>query len=126
MIYGVGIDVLEIKRLKRVLIFSKKKKILNSLFTENEINYAKNKRGLENLATTFTAKEALLKALKLNLCKKNYLREIEVKRSQSGQPQIFLLGSLAKKFSQKKFKILLSLTSTPETAIALVVIEKSG
>src|SRR5574343_185169 len=103
MIYGVGVDVLEIKRLKRDLIFSKKKKILNSPFTE---------------------KEELLKALKLNLYKKNYLREIEVKRSQSGQPQIFLLGSLAKKFSQKKFKILLSLTSTPETAIAFVVVEK--
>lgn len=124
MIYGIGIDVLEIERLKRILKF-KKKNFLESVYTPKEIGYSQKKSGVENLATTFAAKEAVVKSLNLPDSKKINLKEIEIIREKSGKPKVNLLGLLAKAFPKKHYIFFLSLSYTKNIAVASVVLEKN-
>jgi len=126
MISGVGIDILEIKRLKRILDSKKGKIFLEDVFTEKEINYAKKKRWPENLATAFAAKEAIFKTLDLSRSKskKTNLREIEILRKPSGKPYVSLKGSLAEIFPEEKFRFFISLSFTGELAVAIAILEK--
>lgn len=123
MIYGIGIDILEIKRLERILK-SKKKEFLKAVFTQKEINYSQKKAGVANLATAFAAKEAVLKSLNLPTLENIGMKEIEIIREKSGKPTVCLLGSLAKTFPPKHYQFFLSLSYTEEIAIANVVLEK--
>lgn len=84
MIKGVGIDIVEIKRLDRAI---KKwgKIFLNRVFTEKELAYAQSKRyPLQHLAARFAAKEAVFKAFgtspKLNF------KDIEISNDRHGKP----------------------------------------
>ncbi len=122
MIWGVGVDLLEINHFKKILTLNKES-FLNYAFTTREINYLNNKRGLEHLATTFTAKEACFKALSESssqLC----LKEIEILRDKTGKPEIHLLGKLARQFPAKKFHFFLSSTFDFHFALSLVVVEQ--
>ncbi len=123
MIYGIGTDILEIKRLKRILNF-KKEEFLNKVFTQKEIEYSQKKAGIVNLATAFAAKEAVLKSLNLPTLANIGMKEIEIIREKSGKPRVCLLGSLAKTFPPKHYQFFLSLSYTEEIAIASVVLEK--
>lgn len=124
MIYGIGADILEIERLKRILNF-KKEGFLNEVFTPKEIEYSQKRAGIANLATAFAAKEAVLKSLNLPTLANIDLKKIEIIREKSGKPGIRLLGSLAKTFPPKHYKFFLSLSYTKEIAIAFVVLEKN-
>lgn len=124
MVFGIGVDVLEIEHFRKNLNSLKKRKGLNWLFTKEEINYAEKNRRIENLATTFAGKEAVLKALNLNLSKKNYFPEIKIKRDTSGKPYVFLKDNLAKKFPKSKYRVFISLSFESEIVIAFAVLEK--
>ncbi len=124
MIYGIGIDVLEIEKLERILKFEEKD-FLGSVFTPKEIKYSQIKAGTANLATAFAAKEAVIKSLNLPDSKKINLKEIEILRESSGKPKVNLLGLLAKAFPKKHFKFFLSLSYTKNFAVASVVLEKN-
>jgi holo-[acyl-carrier protein] synthase len=128
MIFGIGIDILEIKRLKRILNSPKGKVFLKAVFTEKEINYAYKKQRTESLATAFAAKEAVFKSLNLSesKIKKFNLRDIEILRKISGKPYVSFSGYLAKTFPKKKFRFFLSLSFTGELAAAIVIAEKTG
>lgn len=123
MLEEIGIDILEIEHFKKSLKAGGKK-FLELVFTEKELEYARNKRGLENLATAFAAKEAVFKTLNLPAEKRADFREIEVARLPCGKPQIILLGRLAQIFPKNKFQILLSLSCTSKIAIAVAVLKK--
>lgn len=59
MIIGIGTDIIEIDRVKRLI---EKKNFLNRFFTEGEREYLANKKP-ESTAGYFCAKEAVVKAL---------------------------------------------------------------
>lgn len=128
MIFGIGIDILETKRLKRILSSPKGKVFLEAVFTEKEKNYAYKKQRTESLATAFAAKEAVFKSLNLSesKIKKFDLRDIEILRNISGKPYVNFSGYLAKIFPKKKFRFFLSLSFTGELAAAIVIAEKTG
>lgn len=123
MIVGIGIDILEIGKLKRIIKFGKSE-FLNKVFTENEIDYAKNKRGIENLATTFVAKEAVFKCLNLVARFPVCFKEIEILRDKNGRPRVRLSGKLVKKFPEKEFQFFISMAYTKESAVASAFLEK--
>lgn len=113
MIQGIGIDIIEIKRVKK-LINDYGNKFLDRTFTKKEIEYCQNKPNpAQHYAGRFAVKEALIKAFRRPLT----LKEIEVDRG----PKIKLTGK-TKKYLRNK-KILLSISHDHEYAVAQVMLE---
>ena len=83
-ILDIGIDIIEIYRIKELL--EKNPRFLERTFTDKEIEYFKNK-GLkaETVAGNFAAKEAISKSIGTGIRKFN-LRDIEVLRDELGKP----------------------------------------
>ena len=80
MIYGVGTDILEIKRISKILN-NHDKKFINRIYGSKEINIAKNiTKNLDYfLAKRFAAKEATWKAFSSNRGDGFIFKEIEYK-----------------------------------------------
>lgn len=117
MINGIGIDLIEIKRIEK-LIQKHQNKFLERTFTLQEIAYCQKKAmPAQHYAARFAAKEALIKAVGKPLV----LKEIEVKRPLGKAPQISLSGEAEKVVATKK--ILLSISHDHEYAIAQVIIQ---
>jgi holo-[acyl-carrier protein] synthase len=122
MIYGVGIDLVKIERIKEV---TEKwgKRFLERVFTENEISYCYEKKNpYLSLAVRFAAKEALIKAIGSEIPVS--LTDIEVVNYGNGKPSIKVHGKL-KQFLESKniHDIHLSLSHEKEYGVASVVLE---
>ena len=84
-IYGNGIDIVEIKRIKSLI--TKNKKIKKRIFTKNEIKFfEKLKNKFACYAKRFAAKEAFAKALGTGISKGLSFNEIEINNNNSGKP----------------------------------------
>jgi len=122
MIESLGIDLIEIKRVKKV----KErwgKRFLERVYTPKELEYCLKKRYPENsLAGRFAAKEAVMKALGTGLSSGVSWREIEILNDKKGKPEILLYGKTKKLLGKKK--VLISISHTKEDAIAQAVIIK--
>ncbi|MEE8328620.1 MAG: holo-ACP synthase [Thermodesulfovibrionia bacterium] len=123
MIYGIGIDLVKIERMKAVAD-KWDKKFLQRVFTENEISYCyERKEPYLSLAVRFAAKEALIKAIGSEVFVP--LTDIEIMNLENGKPSIKGKGKLAKFFKKKSIKNChLSLSHEKEFGIACVVLEK--
>ena len=120
-IYGIGTDIVSIKRIKLSL---KKKNFINRIFNEKEILKCKKVYNQYNcFAKRFAAKEAFSKALGTGISNFN---EIIILNDKSGKPYINLKGVTEKKikkiFRKKKTKISLSLSDEENYAVAFVTI----
>lgn len=125
MIYGVGIDIVKIERMRDVV---KKwgQRFLKRVFTENEISYCYDKKEpYLSLAVRFAAKEALVKATGSAIPVS--LKDIEVMNMENGKPLIKIDGRLREFFNKESIKKAhLSLSHEHEYGIALVVLESKG
>lgn len=121
MILGVGVDVVEIARIRRALQNPKTgQRFRQRVFTEGEIAYCDRKRlAYESFAARFAAKEAMIKVLGRPVG----WREIEVLRTD-GPPTVRLHGR-AREIADALgiARLFLSLSHTGEVAIAYVVAE---
>ncbi len=62
MIYGIGIDLIEVERIRRQL--DRSDRFIKRIFTPDEIVYCESKKNkAQNYAARFAAKEAFFKAL---------------------------------------------------------------
>lgn len=121
MIFGIGVDTVEIERIKKIL----GKPNLSKLFSEKEIFYAENKGdSAASMAGCFAAKEAVVKALGTGFNGIAW-RDIEVDHNENGQPLVILSGK-AKLFADKNqiVKIHLSISHDRTKAVAMAVAEK--
>jgi len=120
MIAGVGIDSVEVNRIRKA---ERRwgKSFLKRLFTDAELKYCfSHANPYPSLAARFAAKEALIKALDVKAMWK--WRNMEVMRAKSGRPSIALTGaaaSFARKQRVKTFHV--SLTHDHERATAVVM-----
>ena len=126
MILTNGIDIIDIRRIKKTLDkFGDKFK--NRCFTKNEIIRSENKiKSAESYAKRYAAKEACAKALGTGLARGVFWKDIEVFNDRYGKPKI-KLHNKALKFLRKINKELnctieLSLTDEANYAIANVII----
>lgn len=111
---GVGMDLLEIDRLERAL--ERRPKLAERLFTDDERAYAEGRaRPIQHLAARFCAKEAVAKALSLEVWG---WRDIEVVATESA-PKVLLHGPL----TELPVEIELSLTHTRTTAGAVAIVK---
>ena len=95
MIYGIGIDVVEVDRIEAA-IERQGEVFVDRLFTEREKDYCrKQKRPGMHYAARFAAKEAVSKALGTGIGGKAGWLEMEVIRGESGAPTIMFHGNAA-------------------------------
>lgn len=125
MIIGVGIDLLDISRMKKDL--KGKSGLREELFTAEEIEYCEKKRYPEqHYAVRFCAKEAFFKASGIGSRGGLTWKEIRVTHTDLGLPDLHLVGKAletAEKLGVKK--IHLSLSHTRTTAAAVVILEST-
>jgi holo-[acyl-carrier protein] synthase len=115
---SVGIDLLEIDRLERAL--DRRPGLAARLFTEGERAYAAARaRPAMHLAARFCAKEAVVKALALEVWNPH---DVEVVRAEKGAPSIRLSGHAAARASELGASVEISLTHTGAMAGAVAMV----
>ena len=126
MICGNGIDIIDIKRIRRVI----KKygtRFKKRCFSVNEIERSdKRLNSIESYAKRYAAKEACAKALGTGLARGVFWKDIEVVNNQNGKPFIKLHGKakdiLRNMDKTSNTKIEVSLSDEKDYAIANVTI----
>ena len=123
-IYGIGTDIVSIKRIRLSL---KKKNFIKRIYNEQEVLKCKKAAKQHNcFAKRFAAKEAFSKALGTGISNGINFNEIAVLNNKSGKPYINLKGKtkqqIKKIFKQKKIKISLSLSDERDYAVAFVTV----
>jgi holo-[acyl-carrier protein] synthase len=121
MIFGIGIDIIEIDRIKDSVdrfgdIF------LNKVFTQTEINYSLSKANkYQHLAARFAAKEAIAKALSFKGDKGFHWKDIEIYNEPNGMPSVTLFNSLKEILGEdKELKITMSHSQNYVTCFAII------
>jgi len=115
---AVGIDAIEIERVRRVLA-RHPERFLRRVYTREEVAFCRGR--IAELAARFAAKEAVMKALGTG-ARGLAWREIEILPNRRGKPLVYLHG-LAKERGEKigLRGIDVSLTHLRDLAIASVV-----
>jgi holo-[acyl-carrier protein] synthase len=126
VILGLGIDAVDIDRVRRMLA-KHPERMRRRLFTEAELRYVGGKSSpAQHLAVRLAAKEATYKALAGNdLARGIRWRDVEVlSRSKDGAPILVLHGPAEDRFLEMGGgRSLVSLTHSALSAVAVVVIE---
>ena len=124
MIAGMGVDLIEIDRLKQAHLKQGSRFILR-LFTAAEAEYClKKKDPYPSLAGRFAAKEAVIKAFGHGFDGRLKWTHIEIARESSGKPIVRLKDSMEKLRKQRKIKqIHLSIAHNRKDATAVVILE---
>jgi holo-[acyl-carrier protein] synthase len=113
---SIGIDLLEIARLERAL--ARTPRLIERLFTDGERAYAAGRaRPGEHLAARFCAKEAVAKALRLDVLS---WREIEI-LGDGGPPELRLHGATAERARALGVEVSISLTHDRRDAAAVAI-----
>ncbi len=123
MIYGVGIDAIEVERIRRQLDRSDRFK--TRIFTAHEIAYCEGKKNrAQNYAARFAAKEAFFKALGTGWSGGLAFTQVEVVNDARGKPEIRVYGK-AKKLIEETgvIHIRVSLTHLKDIASSIVTLE---
>jgi holo-[acyl-carrier protein] synthase len=115
----IGVDLLEIDRLEQAL--ARRPSLAGRLFTEAERAYAATSgRPARHLAARFCAKEAVSKALRMEVLRP---RDIEVVGGGDTAPGVALHGAAARRAAELGVRVHVSLTHTRTTAGAVAVLE---
>lgn len=122
MIVGVGVDIIEIYRIKKSL--ERRETFLTKLFTKNEIEYFESKKFRpEFVAGKFAAKEAVAKALGTGFREFDF-KDIEIEHNALGKPLVTLRGK-ARLIAERNgdYNIHISISHSDSNAIAYAVLE---
>jgi holo-[acyl-carrier protein] synthase len=119
-VIGIGNDLVDIDRFRRAL--ERTPTLRERVFTEAERSYADARADpTERYAVRFAAKEAVMKALGVGLGEIQ-LRDIEVRRADSGAPEIVLHGTAAELASRRGVQRWLVTLSHSETVAQAIVV----
>jgi len=124
MILGVGIDIIEVARVKA----SHERfgeRFLNRMLLADEIAYClSHKNPAPFLAARFAAKEAISKAFGTGIGAALGWQDMEIRRKKSGEPFVVLHGKGKKLFKSRRAKrLLVSLSHTQNYAAVTAVLE---
>jgi holo-[acyl-carrier protein] synthase len=128
VIVGLGVDVVDIARVKR-LLDRYPSRAVTKLFTARETEYAGTRpQPARHYAVRLAAKEAAFKALAGNeLARGIAWREIEVLPASGGPPGLVLHGRAAERAAQLgASRLWLSMSHADHSAVACVVLESDG
>jgi len=126
MIHGVGVDIVQLSRIRHALA-AYKDRFLKRIYTPREIEYCEadaDERVLR-YAARFAAKEAAFKAFRDDLGDALSWHDFEVETDAAGVVTLTLSGRAAEVCNQLGIsRIHLSLSSSKVSASAIVVAEK--
>jgi len=128
MIYGIGTDICDIRRI-RATLERKGDRFAEKVLGPTELRvfrYRRHRaenRGIAYLATRFSAKESFSKAIGLGMHSPMTWRSCEILNHPSGQPFVRLHGALADWFAARRLSAHVTLSDESEQAVSFVVVE---
>ena len=129
MIYGIGTDVCDVRRI-RASLERHGERFAQKILSEGELAIWQQRtarwpeRGLRYLATRFSAKESFSKAIGLGMRMPMTWRLCEIAKEQSGKPVIVLHGGLKEWFEAQGLTAHITLTDETDYAASFCVVEK--
>jgi holo-[acyl-carrier protein] synthase len=130
MIYGIGTDICDIRRI-RASLDKHGERFAQKVLSDNEMQTYRLRsarwpeRGVRYVATRFSAKEAFSKAIGLGMRMPMTWRLCEVAKLPSGQPTIVLHGVLKEWFDAKGLSAHVSVSDESDYATSYCVVEKN-
>ena len=128
MIYGIGVDLVEIARIEAAYVrFGER--FARRILSERELaryharRARSDVRGIAYLATRFAAKEAIAKALGLGMRSPMTWRAVEVLNDASGRPVVAAHGKLEELIRRLRLNVHVSLTDERSLATAYAIAE---
>ena len=131
MIYGIGTDVCDIRRIADTLQ-RRGQRFAEKVLGPHEIEVFRERsarveaRGIAYLATRFSAKEAFSKAIGLGMHMPMTWRDCEIVKAASGKPEIRLHGELKAWFEARGLQAHVSVSDETDYATSFVVVEARG
>jgi len=124
MIVGIGVDVVDIRRLRRALE-RQGERFMRRIYTAGEQEYCRAHRDpAPYFAARFAAKEALFKALGTGWAQGVTWLDAEIRNNDQGAPWLALRGRTEEASRELSVqKIHLSLSHSEGAAVALVILE---
>ncbi len=130
MIYGIGTDIVQISRVEAALARNERfaDKVLGPRELETfHARRAKNAvRGLRFLATRFSAKEALSKALGLGMRMPMTWRAAQMLNAPGGKPMIVCSGALEEFMQQHKLSAQVTISDEADYGVAFVIVTQGA
>jgi holo-[acyl-carrier protein] synthase len=125
VVYGIGVDIVEIARFERFLREGNDP-LFQRLFTAVELAYCGGKKhAAQHYALRFAAKECYLKALGTGLRDGLSWQDVEVVNDPLGKPELVLYGRARERFRELGLtSSFLSLSHDAGSAVAMVVLER--
>ena len=129
MIYGIGTDICDIRRI-RASVERHGERFAQKVLTEAELQVWRARsarwpdRGIQYLATRFSAKEAFSKAVGLGMRMPMTWRNCEIGNLPSGQPTIVLHGAMKAWFEAKGLRAHITMSDESEYAASFCVVEQ--
>jgi holo-[acyl-carrier protein] synthase len=124
VIISIGIDIIEVRRVREVL--ARTPRFCERVFTQRERDYC-DSRGVvaaQHYAARFAAKEAVLKALGTGWAGGVAWQDVEITALESGAPMLRFYGRVRELYEQSGARAAhLSISHTAEHAIAQVILE---
>lgn len=125
MILGIGIDIIEIERIKQS-IDNYGDQFLKKIYTKTELDYSLNKKNrYQHLAARFAAKEAIIKSLAGVGDKGFSYQDIEIYNEVNGLPRVNLYNSLKKYLGEKK-EILISMSHSDNYVTCVAILSQKS
>ena len=123
MVIGLGIDIVEVRRISRALQASET--LAKRVFTDSELEYCgKRKDYFQHFAGRFAAKEAALKALGTGWQEGIRWKDVEIVPDDLGKPELIFYRRAKEIFEESGAqRALVTITHASEYAVAAVVIE---
>lgn len=129
MIYGIGNDVLETKRIRRILESDRRTSFINRLLTkrEQDLLFSRNKDELAYVSGRFAAKEAITKAFGCGIGKTIGFQDLEILPDEKGKPIVSLTVDAWQRLEltgEQEYLIHLSISHQPAVAAAFAIVER--
>ncbi|HXM33723.1 MAG TPA: holo-ACP synthase [Pyrinomonadaceae bacterium] len=127
MIISIGIDIIEVARVREVLL--RTPRFAERVFTAAERAYCDGRGAVaaQHYAARFAAKEAALKAFQTGWRGGIGWQDVEIALQETGAPFLIFHGLVQELFEKSGATAAhLSLSHTSEHAIAQVVLERAG
>ena len=131
MIYGIGTDICDIRRI-RASLARHGERFAAKVLSDGEMAMYRARsqrwpeRGIRFVATRFSAKEAFSKAVGLGMRMPMTWRHCEIGKLPSGQPTIILHGELKTWFEAKGLSAHITVTDEVDYAASFCVVETSA
>jgi holo-[acyl-carrier-protein] synthase len=128
MIYGIGTDICDIRRI-RASLARHGERFAAKVLSEGEMKMYRARsqrwpeRGIRFVATRFSAKEAFSKAVGLGMRMPMTWRHCEIGKLPSGQPTVILHGELKTWFEAKGLHAHITVTDEADYAASFCVVE---